>query len=617
MRRRWVTHTVLTLASMAAGLQNTITNIGLPAIQKHFGARQADLTWVASSYVLVFAALLIPAGSLGDRYGRRRCLRIGLTVFLLGSIGASLAPSIGLLIGAQCIMAVGSSIYMPTTLGIIMNVFPQRELQRAVGQWAALSGIGVGMGPMIGGLLLETSSYKSLYYVTMPIVIGVFLMTFAVIRESKDEKASPTDYLGGLLCLSFLATLMYFLIAGSADGWTATNAIASLVVFCVTLVAWVVWERKTRYPMLDLALFRNKNFVGGVLTLIAHSFILFPLLYYSTLFQQVVQLRSSLNAGLVSIPATAGLFAGSVLAINIAPKIGNRKTIMWSFAFAITGTIFVSVWTRTETVSSIIDSLMVTLFGSGLGSAPATSLIMCAVPPGNAGLGSAVSASVRQIGGSLGIAVLTAMQSSLYQAKVGSWFSSTLPSLAHNFTDTGTCESRAKDGLPIALGLLGKCFPGNGAVQLSFYDAVNDGWVEGMFASLLFGIGLVVVCALVAFLALTLTKGRLFFDQSDHVSYRKTPESRASHWSYLAHTHMQSIFHHHHRKRGGTAGTSGATSPSPAPPSLLHASTSLASVFPSPSPSPAPLQEVAVVINSDNNNNSGGGSGGKRVISLV
>lgn len=190
---------------------------------------------------------------------------------------------------------------------------------------------------------------------------------------------------------------MYFLVAGSSDGWGATNTIANLVVFAVALFAWIWWEKTTKHPMLDLTLFKNKNFLGGVLSLVAHSFILFPLLYFSTLFQQVVQLRSSLDAGIVSIPATFGLFAGSLLAINIAPKIGNRKTIMWSFGFAVSGAIFVAVWSRKETVSSIINSLMVTLFGSGLGSAPATSLIMCSVPKGQAGLGSAVSASVRQV----------------------------------------------------------------------------------------------------------------------------------------------------------------------------------------------------------------------------
>ena len=267
---RWKTLGVLSLSLVIIGLDNTILNVALPTLQDEFDASASGLQWMVDSYLLVFAGLLLVFGTLGDRFGRKRALQAGVSIFGLASLGALAAESAGQVIAVRALMGVGAALIMPATLSIIANVFPPEERGKAIGVWAALGAIGIGLGPLAGGLLLEWFDWSSVFLVNVPFALAALLLGIRWVPESRDPRPGAFDPIGAALSTAGFTVLVYALIEAPYEGWLSALILGLLAVSAVLLAVFLWWERRTAEPMLDLSLFRSARFsVGTVAVAIA------------------------------------------------------------------------------------------------------------------------------------------------------------------------------------------------------------------------------------------------------------------------------------------------------------------------------------------------------------
>src|SRR5215207_3645986 len=255
--RRWKTLGVLSLALLIIGLDNTILNVALPSLQEHFDASSSTLQWIVDSYLLVFAGLLLTMGTLGDRFGRKRALQAGLALFGGASLAVLFVDSAGGLIAVRAAMGVGGALIMPATLSIISNVFPREERAKAIGIWSGMAAIGIGLGPLMGGLLLEWFDWSSVFLLNVPVALIALAAGAVLVPESRDPKPGAFDFPGAILSIAALTVLVYGVIEAPSEGWTSAPTLAAFGGFIVLAVAFVRWELRTADPMLNLEFFRN------------------------------------------------------------------------------------------------------------------------------------------------------------------------------------------------------------------------------------------------------------------------------------------------------------------------------------------------------------------------
>jgi len=258
--KRWWTLAVLCLSLLVISLDNTILNVALPTLERQLDASSSQLQWIVDAYMLVFAGLLLSAGALGDRFGRRRALTFGLAVFGLGSALSAMAGSAEMLIASRALMGVGGAFIMPSTLSILTATFPAHERPKAIGAWAAVSGLGIAIGPVAGGWLVEHADWSWIFLVNIPFVIAALLAQRPLVPESSDPAAPRLDLPGFALSTAGLTALVWGVIEAPSSGWTDGRTVAAFVAAAVLLVAFVGWERRTPQPMLDVRLFRNPRF---------------------------------------------------------------------------------------------------------------------------------------------------------------------------------------------------------------------------------------------------------------------------------------------------------------------------------------------------------------------
>src|SRR5690242_3140373 len=271
-QRRWTTLRVLALSLVIIGLDNTILNVALPSLQEHFDASGSTLQWMVDSYLVSFAGLLLTLGTLGDRFGRKRALQTGIALFGLSSLAVIVVQTSTQLIAVRAVMGVGAAMIMPATLSIITNVFPREERPKAIGIWAGTAAIGVGLGPLIGGLLLEYFDWYSVFLVNVPVTLVAFLAGLRLVPESRDPNPGRFDALGALLSIGALVSLIYALIEAPDDGWLNPTILGAFATAIALGTAFVAWELRTKSPMLDLSLFRNPRFSIGSLSISFASF---------------------------------------------------------------------------------------------------------------------------------------------------------------------------------------------------------------------------------------------------------------------------------------------------------------------------------------------------------
>jgi EmrB/QacA subfamily drug resistance transporter len=399
--RRWWILVVLCLSTAVLVIDNMVLNVAIPSLAGELGASAQDIQWIMESYMLVFAGLLLTAGSLSDRYGRRRVLIIGLALFGLASLAATVAGDPGQLIAARAVMGVGGALIMPSTLSILITVFDEEERRKAMAAWSAVAMTGLIGGPVLGGVLIAWFWWGAVFLINVPIAIGAIVAALLLMPESKGP-AVKADPVGMILSMTGMTALVWTIIELPVHGPFQASALLA----GAALVAFVVWELRTPYPMVPLGLFRNPDFSGGSLSLTLVQIGNGGLLIVLTQYLQFVLGYTPTQAGLAFIPMAVASLACNALGATLGARVGNRALasggmVVVAGAFALLATV------------SAGDGFWVTgaaLFllgaGGGLASPAAITALMGAVPQEQAGVGSALNDTIQQMGAALGVAVL-------------------------------------------------------------------------------------------------------------------------------------------------------------------------------------------------------------------
>ncbi len=478
--RRWWTLAVLCLSLLIIGLDNTILNVALPTLERDLDASASQLQWIVDAYMLVFAGLLLSAGALGDRFGRKRALTLGIVIFAAGSGLAALASSAGELIAARALMGVGGAFIMPSTLSILTATFPAHERPKAIGIWAAVSGLGIAIGPVLGGWLIENWDWSAVFLVNLPIAVVAVVAGRRLVPESLDPAAPRLDLGGFALSIAGLTTLVWGIIEAPMRGWTDPTILGAFAAAAAILAAFVAWELRAPQPMLDVRLFRNPRFSAASGAISLMFFALFGMLFLLTQYLQAVLGYSPLEAGVRVLPVALGLILASGLSARLLSGAGTKRMVVAGMLLVAAG---LSVVTQADQDSGYaVVAVALSLLGLGIGTAmaPATDSIMGSLPLAKASVGSAVNDTTRVAGGALGVAVIGSVVSSGYRGDMESV--------------TGA-PAAAQDSLAAALGIA-RQVGGEAGARLA--DAAQSAFIGGMHTSALVAAGIALAGAALA-----------------------------------------------------------------------------------------------------------------------
>jgi EmrB/QacA subfamily drug resistance transporter len=411
--RKWWTLAAVAFGLFMIMLDNTVVNVALPSIQRDLHMTISSLEWIVTAYALTFAALLITGGKLADLYGRRLIFTVGLVVFTLSSLACGLAPSAGFLIGARAVQGVGAALMNPATLSIITATFPPRQRGQAIGIWAGVSALALAIGPLIGGLIVDNINWNWIFFVNVPVGIVAIVVSRLVIAESRDTSHEQSIDLPGLLTSGLgLLALSYALIEGNRLGWTSAEILGLFAAAVILLVGFVVVEYRQRLPMLDLSLFRIGAFAGANTVALMVSLAMFGVFFFVSLYVQNILGYSPTQAGAIFLPMTLLIILIAPLAGRFSDRVGSRW--LMGGGMIVVG-VSLLLYQRVGLHSDFWTLLPAMILG-GIGMAsvmsPMTSAAMGAVPVDKAGVGSGVLNSFRQMGGSLGIALMGAILAS-------------------------------------------------------------------------------------------------------------------------------------------------------------------------------------------------------------
>ena len=415
---RWKMLAVLSLSMMIIGLDNTIVNVALPTLQREFAASVSDLQWIVDAYLLVFAAALLTMGTLGDRHGRKRALQGGLLLFGASSAAVVFADSVNGLIALRVLMGLGAALIMPATLSIITNVFPREERGRAIGVWAGTAAIGIGLGPLVGGLLLEAFSWSSVFLVNVPVAVAALLLGLKLVPDSHDPSPGAFDLVGAVLSATALLAFVWAMIEAPSRGWTSAEVIVGFAAAVLLGAAFIIWERRVASPMLNLDYFRNPRFGIGSLAIAIIFFSLMAAIFALTQYLQFARGYSALEAGATMLTLALGLMLSATNSSRLVTRFGTRGVVaagMVLLALVLSAT---ALWTPETSVWTIVGWWFVLGLAMGSVMAPATESVMGAVPAAHAGVASAMNDVTRQVGGALGVAVVGSLIETFYSNRI-------------------------------------------------------------------------------------------------------------------------------------------------------------------------------------------------------
>lgn len=430
-RMRWWTLITLSTTLLIVIVDDTILNVALPTLQRELNASPSALQWIVNSYIVIFGGFLLTMGTLGDRFGRRRFLHMGLVMFGGSSLYGAFAGSPTDLVVARAAMGIGGAMVMPSTLSIIIDVFPRAERARAIAIWAAIAHLGIPLGPVLGGWLLDRYWWGSVLLINIPIVLLVMIMGRLVVPESRNPTTPRADLLGMALSTASLASLLYAIIAGPETGWSSAQVIIGLCLAVITGTAFVGHERRVPEPMLDLGLFRDPRLKWGTTAITLAMFALAGLTFDLTQFLQVVKAYSPLDAGLRILPLVIGFGLAAHMGQHLLRHVGIRRAL--GGGLGVIAVLLVAFAQVESTTSYWLVGSMLLLIGVALGTVfiPSTDAVMAAVPEANAGLGSAINDASRQVGAALGIGVLGSLTNAAYSAQIGDSIAGLPPDVAN------------------------------------------------------------------------------------------------------------------------------------------------------------------------------------------
>jgi EmrB/QacA subfamily drug resistance transporter len=408
--RKWWTLGAVSFGLFMIMLDNTVVNVALPAIERDLGAGLSQLEWVVSGYALTFAALMLTGGKLADLVGRRRAFVAGLAVFSGASLACALAPSAGFLIGARIVQGAGAALMNPATLSIISATFPPRQRGTAIGIWAGVSALALAIGPLVGGLLTEHVGWSSIFYLNVPIGLVAIAASFLLIDESKDTREGQRPDIPGQLTSGIgLFALTYGLIEANGYGWGSLRILAVFALAAGALIAFVLLERHQRAPMLDLALFRNGTFAGANVVLLLVALAMFGVFFFLSLYMQNVLGYSPVKAGAAFLPMTALVIVIAPLAGRLSDRAGSRWLLTGGMTLLALQLLYFSRLGVHEGFWNLVPGMLLGGLGMPAVMAPASAAALSGVSVDRAGVGSAVLNSSRQLGGSIGVALMGAI----------------------------------------------------------------------------------------------------------------------------------------------------------------------------------------------------------------
>jgi MFS transporter, DHA2 family, multidrug resistance protein len=452
--RRWAVLAVLSAALYVVVADTTIVNVALPTFVRELGASTTQLQWIVDAYNLVFASLLLAAGGLGDRTGRARALTVGLVVFGATSSLAAFVDTTGALIVVRALMGIGAALVFPATLAILSSVFPRgRERAIAIGIWSATSGVAVATGPVLGGALLEQAWWGAIFLVNVPIVLVTLVAVRLLVPDSRDEHPQRFDVVGAVTSIVGIGALVFAIIELPSLGWRDPLLLASAATAVVALVTFARWEARHPHPMLPVRLFRDPRFSAASFSIAAAFFGLFGFIFLITQHFQFALGFGPLEAGVRTLPFAAATATASLLAPVLVGRVGTKLVVAAGLTSMAVGFLWTSGLTLETSYLTIVGQMVLLGGGLGLTSAPATESVMGAVPEDQFGIGSAVNDTTREVGGTLGVAVVGSVFASIYASTVAADASvRVLPTVARDaVSDSLGAASIVAEQLPAPL----------------------------------------------------------------------------------------------------------------------------------------------------------------------
>jgi EmrB/QacA subfamily drug resistance transporter len=487
-RRRMMVLATVCLAAFAINIDTTIVNVALPDLARQLDATTRDLQWIVDGYNLAFAALVLTAGSLGDRFGRRPALILGLAGFAVSSGVGAVVGSAPALVAVRFVMGASAAVIFPTTLSIITNAFPdRRERAKAIGVWGAVTGLGVAVGPITGGLLLAHFGWPSVFVALVPLALLALAATWRWVPESSDPSQARLDPAGLLLSSAAIGVLVYTIIEAPHRGWGSAASSAGFAASAALIAAFVAVERRRPRPMIDLTLFRTPAFSAASASVTVAFFALFGFIFLVTQYFQFLRGYGALSTGVRILPVAITIAIGSVGGVVLAGRLGTRAVVTTGLVLLGSAFGWIAVSSTFMPYDRIVGQMVLMGLGLGLTTAPATESILSVLPPAKAGVGSAVNDATREVGGTLGVAVLGSIFTSLYAHHLATTSFHTLPA---------GVVSAAQNSVSAALATVGHA-PGNRAQLL---DGVHTSFMSGFHVACVVAAGICLLGAAAALL---------------------------------------------------------------------------------------------------------------------
>lgn len=468
---RWIILGIMSLSLVIVMLNNVTLNVALPEMSKDLQANNSDLQWIVDSYALIFGGMLLVMGALGDRFGRKRALQLGLVLLGLASAAAAFyADSSNDVIMARATMGFGAALVMPATLSIVIVVFPREERGKAIGIWTMMAGIGAPIGLLVGGWAVENYDWQMVFLINIPIILLALSLGLMFVPNSKDSKKTPLDPVGAVLSIAALGTILYAIIEAPSLGWTSSEMILISGLGIILTYMFVKWERRTEYPMLPIGFFKFNGFSLGLIAIMLASFVMFSFMFTQMLHFQLVRGHTALEAAVRFLPLPLGLMPAAANSDRLSAKFGSNNVISMGLVLM---TAAMAIFTTVEIDSEYIRLACIFLllgFGMGLTLAPATTVVMDSIPSDKAGVGSATNDASREVGGALGIAIGGSVLNEYYQRNMEVPVGLELGNIP-------------LESFPAAMQIGAELIEGGNILGLTLIENAQHAFMEGMIAS--------------------------------------------------------------------------------------------------------------------------------------
>ena len=481
-RLRWWTLAVLSVALALAAMDTTIVNLAIPAIQRDLGASGSAIQWIVDSYFLVFAGLLLTMGLLGDRFGRKWLLQSGVAIFALGSLFAVYSQSTEQLIAARAITGLGAAMMMPATLSIVVAVFPREERAKAIAIWSAVAGIGVPLGQILSGVLLEYFWWGSVILISLPVCGAILVASLTLVPNSRDARGLPVDLAGAILSMSMLTSLVFAIIEAPSRGWADSVVLAGFGAALILGLAFVAYELRAMHPMVDVRLFRDRRMSAGAVAIVVAFLGMLGALFLLTQFLQMARGYTPLETGLIFTALALAFAVASGLSESAVKVLGTNRVTAFGLGLLAAALVGISFFGMETDVWAIVLGMVGLGFGVGSVMAPGTEAMMGAVPEANVGVGAALNEETRLIGIALGVGILGSIANSIFASNMKDAVSGL----------TAQAGVAAQDSIGAATQVAGAL---GGPAGEALRSAANAAFVDASSTAILVGAGIAFIAA--------------------------------------------------------------------------------------------------------------------------